>query len=618
MTCVRTCEAGIELDSMRQQRLLCDNFVAVLPRCKWGEMIPERFKRLADLFPAALAKATGEAVELEDSASPGDQALEAEVAQVLPWDPRRNAPPLTGERTATATMDEDRYAGRLFKSRYQLDEMIGRGGFGVVYRGRDTGLHDKPVVIKILLDHVDRAWFLRKFAEECKALARIRHPGVVGILDQGETPERTPFLVMEFVEGETLQSAIGEGRMELARVGRLIQQIGAALGAAHNQGVCHRDLKPANIVLRDLGRGQEMAVIIDFGVATVTDNPLAASSTTRVTGSHGYMAPEQYLGRPEPASDIYSLGVVAYEMITGVLPFDEETPVALHLSQKEGIKIKPRRLRPELSEAAERVILKALAYDPKNRYSHPTEFAERLSAVLADGDKSGRVFSVGGLLTRRRAAGLGAIGVAGLTAWIVKPILHWPATADPAPPDRTMNYYVVVQKYRNGRPFQEPFPLAKEMLFPPDYRVRIMFNSLEAGYLYLINESPATNEGSPAYNLLFPSIFRNSGSALLQPNQEIPIPSEKDYFVLDREQGDEKVWLIWAKESVPEMEAVKSWVNPRDRGRIKDPLQTGAVKQFLAHHAARPPRMEKDEKNVRTVVRGPGNVLVALLHLQHD
>ena len=240
------------------------------------------------------------------------------------------------------------------------------------------------------------------------------------------------------------------------------------------------------------------------------------------------------------------------------------------------------------------------------------------AALAGSGAESGRLFSMGGLLTRRRAAVVCAIGAATAAGLILRPVLQPPPAAPHAPPDRTMNYYVVVQKYRGGRPFQQPFPLAKEMLFPPDYRIRLMFNSPEPGYLYLINEGPVANNGLPAYNVLFPSPFRGSGSALLRPNQEIPIPSENDFFVFDSQQGDEKIWLVWAKASVPEMEAVKSWVNRRDQDRIKDPLQAGAVKQFLARHSERSPQVEKDEKNVRTVVRGPGDVLVGLVRLEHD
>src|SRR5262249_17400967 len=158
------------------------------------------------------------------------------------------------------------------------------------YLGQDGQLHNKLIVAKILREHSEREWIRKKFEEECKALARIRHPGVVGVLDQGKTDEGIPFLVMEFVEGGTLYSAIKQGGMDLRRVGRLIRQMAEALQAAHDQGVWHRDLKPSNIILRDLGHGQEMAVIIDFGVAIVKDWSTGGGRATRIAGSFPYMA----------------------------------------------------------------------------------------------------------------------------------------------------------------------------------------------------------------------------------------------------------------------------------------------------------------------------------------
>jgi eukaryotic-like serine/threonine-protein kinase len=134
--------------------------------------------------------------------------------------------------------------------------------------------------------------------------------------------------------------------MDLGRAGRLLRQIGEALGAAHDHGIYHRDLKPANIIVRDLGRGKEMPVIIDFGVATVRDSLEIDTENTRVAGSYPYMASEQFLGRPGAASDIYALGVIAYELVTGRRPFSAESPVALFFSLGEGVKIKPRSLRP--------------------------------------------------------------------------------------------------------------------------------------------------------------------------------------------------------------------------------------------------------------------------------
>jgi serine/threonine protein kinase len=576
-------------------------------------MSTRRFKRIADLLSAALEQRTA----LEDDASPVDERLEAELEAALPseGDASRSQ---GAEAESTSVAEPDRHAGEVLKERYRLDRVLGRGGFGIVYLAHDLELHEKPVVIKMLRDHVDRAWFLRKFDEECKALARIDHPGVVGILDQGETPDRRRFLVMEYVPGPTLQSAIADdGGMDLARVGRLIGQIGEALGAAHDHGICHRDLKPANIILRDLGRGQEMPVIIDFGVATVTEVLRSDSVTTRIAGSYPYMAPEQHLGHPELASDTYSLGVIAYEAVTGRRPFDEESAAAVFASQRQGIKIKPRTLRHDLPQDAEAAVLKALAYDPKDRYAHPTEFgaelAGALNAVTARPDSLRRRR----WMNRFRMAGIAMVLFA-LVGILIRLRPDLPAATSSRSPlsERTMSYSVLVQKYRNGRAFQQPLLLSREMLFPPDYGIRLMFNFSQIGYLYLLSEDPSSSKNTPVYNVLFPAPFYNGGSALLQPNQEVQVPpDEKRFFRFDQQVGLEKVWVIWARTSAPELEAVKPWVNFQDRGRIKNAVQTLAIERFLAKEAEPPPRVERDA--TRTTVHRSGDVLVTLLTFEH-
>ena len=412
--------------------------------------------------------------------------------------------------------------------------------------------------------------------------------------------------------------------MELPRVASLIRQIGQALDAAHDHGVYHRDLKPENIMLRDLGGGQEQPVIIDFGVATVTDCRMEGSPLTRVAGSYPYMAPEQLSGQPEAASDIYALGVIAYEMLTGRRPFDEEdSPVQLFLKQKQGVKVKLGDLRAGVPEAAQRVVSKALSFNPKDRYARALEFGEELARALA-GDldqpspppaKLASDVKAQPVLTRRRVAGLAALGT-GLLAVVAGRYWVWSPGAPPALQDRTLSYFVMVQKYRDGKPFQEPFRLAGEMLFPAYYRIRLVLSSPQSGYLYLINEAPVTEGGPPSYNVLFPSLAANY-SALLIPDQEIQIPSVKGSIVFDEQQGEEKLWMVWSKQSVAELEAVKKWVNPQDKGTIGDTQQVTAVREFLARHFASKPQVQKDEASKRTILRGQGDILVNLMKLEH-
>jgi serine/threonine protein kinase len=203
---------------------------------------------------------------------------------------------------------------------------------------------------------------------------------VVGILDAGATGDGLPFLVIEFIDGVTLRYEIQNGPVQAARAARLIRQIGGAVSAAHEKGVLHRDLKPENIMLERPGTPEEIVRLIDFGIARL-DRPeeQAPTRTTRFAGTTPYMAPEQLAGRPQAASDIYALGVIAYEMLSGRRPFAAASPVELYEQQRAGIK---RGAIPGVAPAAVRAILKQLSFRPENRAASAHEAAEQIALGL--------------------------------------------------------------------------------------------------------------------------------------------------------------------------------------------------------------------------------------------
>ena len=242
---------------------------------------------------------------------------------------------------------------------------------GVVYLALDQQLHSRRVVVKVLLDEAFQSeYVVQKFRQEVEALSRIDHPGIVGIIDAGELQNGKPFIIMQYVEGVTLRSVISPEGMNLERAAEILKQIGRALAAAHNRGILHRDLKPDNIMLQDLGQGDEQLKIIDFGIAKVKDSVVAPSTSLNLSpGTVGYMAPEQLNGRPiTAATDIFSLGVIAYEMVTGRKPFNPETGFELLQMQQTGVRVKPADLRPSLPIKAQEVILKSLSFNPADRF----------------------------------------------------------------------------------------------------------------------------------------------------------------------------------------------------------------------------------------------------------
>jgi serine/threonine protein kinase len=267
--------------------------------------------------------------------------------------------------------------------RYVIEKELGRGGMGIVYLAHDTRLHSLRVVIKTMLEGqglaLDNHWFRKKFDKEVEALARIKHHGVVGVIDLGELPDGRPFFVMQYVEGTSLRTLMKQYLMELELAATIIHQVGSALNAAHEVGVTHRDLKPENIIVQTLRPGERSVKLIDFGIATVKDlQAIQSDSKTVVAGTLPYLSPEQLRGEPVPASDIWSMGVLAYELITGRPPFLTDNVLALADLQLAGVSTMPKTLRPELSEAAQAVILKALSYDPEARYAHAYEMGEAL------------------------------------------------------------------------------------------------------------------------------------------------------------------------------------------------------------------------------------------------
>jgi len=543
------------------------------------------------------------------------------------------------------------YLGLALKDRYLIERVLGRGGLGLVFLARDKQLLNRAVVIKVLIaergeQHYD-AWFQKKFKQEIEALARINHPGVVGVLDTGEMPDGKPFLVMQYVEGQTLRSVMIQQGMDFDRVGAIVRQMGQALAAAHEKGVYHRDLKPENVMLEEIGGGRQQVKLIDFGVARVKASEVATDADiTWIAGTPPYMAPEQLRGKPTAESDIYGLGAVAYEMLTGRTPFKAGSAVDLYELQREGAITKPSELRPNLPAAAEAALLKALSFNAHDRYKKVEDFAEDLAAALigehrplAASDSPTMQFGAETISAQARPTALDdtrirsdAKPVASSAKWIaaaaavaVLAIAGWllfrpkPTTVNPPPKPVTpaFNYWVTVQKYRDGKPFQTPFRLAGEMIFENDYHVQLNIGAIRAGSLYIINEAPEPSNGLPDYVTLFPSPTANDGKSELAANQQINIPEIGDGFVFDQDQGTEKLWLIWSAKRLPELEILKSLANPSDKGQLRNPEQIRSVRDLIARHAASPATVAKDETEKTTRVSGANDVIVHLVKLEH-
>ncbi len=274
----------------------------------------------------------------------------------------------------------------LLKGRYLLGPELGRGGFAITYLAADLEIASRKVVVKVLNAYRSNdPWALKKFRSEMEALARIHHPNVVSVLDFGSCGNGKPFLVMQYVPGRRLREIIPRDGLPLAQVAEIMKQTGRALSAAHDVGVCHRDVKPENIMIGE-SEDVEETKLIDFGIASIRETG-EDSSSTRSSGTFVYMSPEQFEGKASPASDVYQMGVVAYELVTGITPFRASTPGGIVLQHMEGLKVLPRDLRQDLPEAAEQLILKALSPNPRDRFERARDFGDALAAALVSGDQ---------------------------------------------------------------------------------------------------------------------------------------------------------------------------------------------------------------------------------------
>ena len=276
---------------------------------------------------------------------------------------------------------------KLVGGRYELGELIGYGGMAEVHRGRDTRLN-REVAIKVLRADLARdPSFLTRFRREAHSAAGLNHPSIVSVYDTGEDvgPDGTPvpFIVMEYVEGRTLRDILkSEGRLPGRRAMEIAADICAALDFSHRNGIVHRDIKPANVMITPAGAVK----VMDFGIArAVADTSSTVTQTANVIGTAQYLSPEQARGETVDArSDVYSTGCLLYELVTGVPPFQGDSPVAVAYQHVRENPVMPSARNPEIPRVVDSIVMKALAKNQLNRYQSAGEMRADLQRALAD------------------------------------------------------------------------------------------------------------------------------------------------------------------------------------------------------------------------------------------
>jgi eukaryotic-like serine/threonine-protein kinase len=275
---------------------------------------------------------------------------------------------------------------QLVDNRYRLVKSLGSGGMADVYLAHDDTL-DREVALKVMSSrYASDEEFVERFKREAQSAAALSHPNIVSIFDRGESEDGTYYIAMEYLPGGTLKNRIVKrGALPARTAAAVALQMAEALRAAHERDVIHRDIKPHNILITGLGDVK----VTDFGIARAA----ASSTMTRtghILGTAHYISPEQAMGEPVgPASDLYSLGVVLYEMLTGELPFDAETPLGIAMKHVNGHLRQPKELNPTVPDGINAITLRLLAKNPEDRYASDAELIEDLERVCAGLDPSG-------------------------------------------------------------------------------------------------------------------------------------------------------------------------------------------------------------------------------------
>ncbi len=622
-------------------------------------MTPDRWQEISRVFKSAISlDGEARAAYLKRQ----DESLRAEVEKLIESHQQASdvkfIDGIAAEDNAhllVASEDSSEEPSRRLSKGQQLGsyvvlDTLGAGGMGEVYHAKDSRL-GRTVALKVLAQDVSSdKRRMQRFRQEAKIASSLNQPNILTIFEFGETGGLT-FLATEFVDGETLRYYMRGKRLKIGEVLDIAIQVLAALDAAHDARIVHRDIKPENVMIR---RRDRVVKVLDFGLAKVTErkstmltgqeSELEAATEFKtaphsVMGTINYMSPEQAQAHPiDERTDIWSTAVMIYEMASGLLPFKGATDshTIVQILEKDPV---PLTQFTQLKVPAElqRIVSKALSKNVDERYQtakdmlidlrslkkrleveteiERTSSTETPRATVAIEAPDGRP-------QKRRVLAIALIAMVVATAGIFA-VNIWRssrarinATVAPAASaeQRTLTYWIKVQKYRGGKPYQDPFTVPGEAIFESGYQIRVNVRSPQSGYLYVLSEGPQEASGQTQFVTLFPSTTANKGSSLLRADQVVLIP-ETSWFQFDQQQGTERLWLVFSNDAIPELDALQQFASTRTGGLVTDPAKNRAVQNFLTQHSPQQTRAEKGD--TQTTLQASGNLLVYAVKLEH-
>jgi serine/threonine protein kinase len=595
-------------------------------------MNPEQWEKVKELFDAALQCEPGERQRFLERFCGDDVELRDEIASLLASHEAAGSFIAAGaiEDAAHLLVDDGSEPHRVrYIGHYRLLSLLGSGGMGEVYRSIDTRL-GREVALKLLpAEFTGDTERVKRFMREARIASALNHPNILTIYEIGRDGE-TFFIATELVKGQTLRRHIVDGTIKPAEAIDIAIQMASALEAAHGAGIVHRDIKPENVMLRPDG----YVKVLDFGLAKPIEVAFATSDQSSMPtrdsyetapgaliGTFRYMSPEQARGQSvDHRSDLWSLGGVFYEMLAGSTPFDGDTPsdiIAAILTRE------PPLLTETSKPGLQNILSRALAKERERRYQSAREMMsdlqeigrklERLSEVeTATGGPRAYQKAPNEVLKAEKIAGSMRrkktwLALAALVFILALSIILY------ATPERVIGYSIIVQKMRNGKELEAPFEASSHESFESGWKFRLRLVSPQSGYLYLLNEGPASDGGEINYRIIFPISSVNDGSALIPANK----PVLTGWYVFAERPGVEKLWVVWTELAAQPLEAIKNKVNPVDRGVVSDAVQQDSIRKWLATHAANEIATENSDVAHQSVVRGRGNVVARLIRLNH-
>jgi serine/threonine protein kinase len=676
-------------------------------------MTPERWQQVKAIFQQAVGLAPPDRARFVDDACAGDEELRREVrllveanaqpdgftmdTRKLPvydagtnagasaatrppkvctrcgehFDAARDVCPADGE---VLEDDPEGLVGSVIDDSYRVERLLGRGGMGAVYLARHILLRDLVALKLLPIEYRASADRMRRFLREGRLARAVRHPNIVGVHELRIPNAGPAYMVLEYVDGRTLRQVARRGPLPLGETVELLEQVADALDHAHANGLLHRDLKPENIMVLD-GESEHsrVAKVLDFGIAKLfeSDTRVQAGATNltlegQVLGTPAYMSPEQWGEIPrdgsvelDPRADVYSLAVVAFELLAGRPPFKADTTADM---RRAHVRTEPPSLASLTAGASARAsaaIARALSKDRADRPETAGAFVAELRAALEQSDQAtliqaeqpatpappeaappdapaaapqsaevgAAVRSSGGSAVSPAAVGLAlllAVAIAGGAYWLfgregddAAATAEKPAALPSV--ERTLRYSLRMKRAGDRDGSGQPLPAPESTAFRSGDGVRVTVQSPQDGYLYVLNEAPVLDAatGLPRYTVIFPSPFSNRGAPRLPANQSVQI-LEQGWIEFGDAEGAETLWLVWAARPLDDLEGIGDLVNPEQRGRVTDPGRVEAIRSVLTRFAGSSSQKVTDARTNQTTLRARSDVVVHPLEFEHQ